>query len=156
MVADYLNLPSKSVSAALAKVGLRGQENKKVVDYSLGMKQQLSIAMALTSSPDLLLLDEPINGLDAEAVVDVRQMNMDLAASEGVTVIISSHILSEIVKMALIVGIIAPGRLLYQGSLEKLQKEGHINLRVTDPQLASGVLECKDIDYKYIWESGIL
>lgn len=156
MVADYLGLPSNSSTAVLAKVGLRGHEDKKAKDYSLGMKQRLGIAMALISHPELLLLDEPTNGLDAEAVVEVRQMIMDLAASEGVTVIISSHILSEIEKMAPVVGIIAAGRLLYQGSLENLREEGHIDLRVSDPQLAAGTLEHDGIDYRYIRESGTL
>ncbi|WP_297317395.1 ABC transporter ATP-binding protein [Bifidobacterium indicum] len=156
MVADYLGLPSNSASAVLAKVGLGGHEDKRARDYSLGMKQRLGIAMALISHPELLLLDEPTNGLDAGAVVEVRQMIMDLAASEGVTVVISSHILSEIEKMAPVVGIIGAGRLLYQGSLENLREEGHIDLRVSDPQLAAGVLEHDGIDYGYIQESGAL
>lgn len=118
MVADYLGLPVPTATGALAKMELQGCEKKKAGTYSLGMKQRLGIAMALISQPELLLLDEPTNGLDAEAVVEVRQMIMDLAASEGVTVIISSHILSEIEKMAPVVGIIADGHLLYQGSLE--------------------------------------
>ena len=112
MVADYLGIAASAAPAVLARVGLQGHEDKKAGAYSLGMKQRLGIAMALISRPELLLLDEPTNGLDAEAVVEVRQMIMNLAASEGVTVIISSHILSEIEKMAPVVGIIANGHLL--------------------------------------------
>lgn len=156
MVADYLGLSSGSASAVLAKVGLRGHEDRKARDYSLGMKQRLGIAMALISRPKLLLLDEPTNGLDAEAVVEVRQMIMDLAASEGVTVIISSHILSEIERMAPVVGVIAAGRLLYQGSLEDLREEGHIDLRVSDPRLAAATFERDGIGYEYVKESGAL
>lgn len=156
IVADYLGLPSNASSAVLAKVGLRGHEDRKARDYSLGMKQRLGIAMALISRPELLLLDEPTNGLDAEAVVEVRQMIMDLAASEGVTVIISSHILSEIERMAPVVGVIAAGRLLYQGSLEDLREEGHIDLRVSDPRLAAATFERDGIGYEYVKESGAL
>lgn len=103
MVADYLGLPNSAPRYVLDKVGLGGHKDKKAGEYSLGMKQRLGIAMALISSPELLLLDEPTNGLDAEAVVEVRQMIIDLARSEGVTVIISSHILSEVEKMAPVV-----------------------------------------------------
>lgn len=156
MVADYLGLPVPTATGALAKMGLQGCEKKKAGTYSLGMKQRLGIAMALISQPELLLLDEPTNGLDAEAVVEVRQMIMDLAASEGVTVIISSHILSEIEKMAPVVGIIADGHLLYQGSLEDLREKGHIRLRVSDPELAAETLKARGIHCEYVRKSGSL
>ena len=156
MVADYLDLPVSAASEVLTKVGLRGYEKRKAGAYSLGMKQRLGIAMALISHPELLLLDEPTNGLDAEAVVEVRRMIMDLAASEGVTVIISSHILSEIEKMAPVVGIIADGHLLYQGTLKNLREEGHIDLRVSDPGLASEMLETQGIQHEYIRKSATL
>ena len=140
----------------LNKVGLQAYEKRKASAYSLGMKQRLGIAMALISQPELLLLDEPTNGLDAEAVVEMRQMIMDLAASAGVTVIISSHILSEIEKMAPAVGIIADGHLLYQGTLENLRDKGHIDLRVSDPGLASEILETQGIHHEYIWKNATL
>ena len=152
MVADYLDLPVSAASEVLTKVGLRVYEKRKAGAYSLGMKQRLGIAMALISHPELLLLDEPTNGLDAEAVVEVRRMIMDLAASEGVTVIISSHILSEIEKMAPVVGIIADGHLLYQGTLENRREKGHIDVRVSDTGLASMVLEDQSTHCEYIWE----
>lgn len=112
--------------------------------------------MALISQPELLLLDEPTNGLDAEAVVEMRQMIIDLAASQGITVIISSHILSEIEKMAPVVGIIADGHLLYQGTLENLRDEGHIDLRVSDPELVAEMLETQGIHHEYIRKSTTL
>ena len=114
------------------------------------MKQRLGIAMALISQPELLLLDEPTNGLDAEAVVEVREMIMGLSRERGITVIISSHILSEIEKMAPVVGVIAAGRLLYQGSLDSLREEGHIDLRVSDPKLAAAMLGSDRIDYRWL------
>lgn len=150
MVADYLNLPGSAAPAILRQVGLAGHEGKKARDYSLGMKQRLGIAMALISQPELLLLDEPTNGLDAEAVVEVREMIMGLSRERGITVIISSHILSEIEKMAPVVGVIAAGRLLYQGSLDSLREEGHIDLRVSDPKLATAMLGSDRIDYRWL------
>ncbi|WP_236630786.1 ABC transporter ATP-binding protein [Bifidobacterium aemilianum] len=156
MVADYLGLQSSAAPRVLAKVGLSGHEGKKASDYSLGMKQRLGIAMALISRPELLLLDEPTNGLDAEAVVEVRQMIVDLARREGVTVIISSHILSEIERMAPAVGIIAGGRLLYQGSLENLREAGYIDLRVSDPRAAAALLEHSGVGYRLTAQAGLL
>ena len=156
MVADYLGLPVSAASAVLTKVELQAYEKRKASAYSLGMKQRLGIAMALISQPELLLLDEPTNGLDAEAVVEMRQMIIDLAASQGITVIISSHILSEIEKMAPVVGIIADGHLLYQGTLENLRDKGHIDLRVSDPELASEILETQGIHHEYIRKSATL
>lgn len=150
MVADYLNLPYSAAPAILEQVGLAGHEDKKAKDYSLGMKQRLGIAMALISQPELLLLDEPTNGLDAEAVVEVREMIMRLSREQGITVIISSHILSEIEKMAPVVGIIASGRLLYQGSLDSLREEGHIDLRVSDVKLAAAMLGSDRIGYRWL------
>ncbi|OXN01301.1 ABC transporter ATP-binding protein [Bifidobacterium vansinderenii] len=146
MVADYLNLPRSVAPSILKQVGLAGHEDKKAKDYSLGMKQRLGIAMALISDPELLLLDEPTNGLDAEAVVEVREMIMGLSRQRGIAVIISSHILSEIEKMASVVGIIASGHLLYQGSLDALREEGHIDLRVSDARRAAAILAANNID----------
>ncbi|MBT1162713.1 MULTISPECIES: ABC transporter ATP-binding protein [Bifidobacterium] len=150
MVADYLDLPRGSASAIVKQVGLAGHEHKRARDYSLGMKQRLGIAMALISRPELLLLDEPTNGLDAQAVVEVREMIMALSREQGITVIISSHILSEIEKMAPIVGVIASGRLRYQGSLDALREEGHIDLRVSDAKLAATMLDENRIDCQWL------
>lgn len=150
MVADYLNLPCSAAPAILRRVGLSGHEGKKARDYSLGMKQRLGLAMALISRPELLLLDEPTNGLDAEAVVEIREMIMALSREQGITVIISSHILSEIERMAPVVGVIASGRLLYQGSLDALREEGHIDLRVSDAGLAATMLDEDRIDHRWL------
>ncbi|MBT1171956.1 ABC transporter ATP-binding protein [Bifidobacterium sp. MA2] len=150
MMADYLNLPRSSVPSVLRQVGLSEHGGKKAKEYSLGMKQRLGIAMALISQPELLLLDEPTNGLDAQAVVEVREMIMALSRERGITVIVSSHILSEIEKMAPVVGVIASGRLLYQGSLDSLRDEGHIDLRVSDPELAAATLDMERIDHRWL------
>ena len=110
MVASYLGLASNRVQHALATVNLVGQENKQVKHYSMGMKQRLGLAMALLSNPALMLLDEPTNGLDPAGVAEIRQLIVTLARQEGVTIIVSSHILSEIEQMADTVGIICARR----------------------------------------------
>ena len=139
MVASYLGLASNRVQHALATVNLVGQENKQVKHYSMGMKQRLGLAMALLSNPALMLLDEPTNGLDPAGVAEIRQLIVTLARQEGVTIIVSSHILSEIEQMADTVGIICAGSLRYQGPLSGLQDAGVIDFTVSDPAGAAGL-----------------
>ena len=140
MVASYLGLASNRVQHALATVNLVGQENKQVKHYSMGMKQRLGLAMALLSNPALMLLDEPTNGLDPAGVAEIRQLIVTLARQEGVTIIVSSHILSEIEQMADTVGIICAGRLRYQGALAGLRDEGVIELLVSSPTAVAALL----------------
>ena len=140
MVASYLGLASNRVQHALATVNLVGQENKQVKHYSMGMKQRLGLAMALLSNPALMLLDEPTNGLDPAGVAEIRQLIVTLARQEGVTIIVSSHILSEIEQMADTVGIICAGRLRYQGTLAGLRDEGVIELLVSSPTAVAALL----------------
>ena len=140
MVASYLGLASNRVQHALATVNLVGQENKQVKHYSMGMKQRLGLAMALLSNPALMLLDEPTNGLDPAGVAEIRQLIVTLARQEGVTIIVSSHILSEIEQMADTVGIICAGRLRYQGALAGLRDKGVIELLVSSPTAVAALL----------------
>ena len=140
MVASYLGLASNRVQHALATVNLVGQENKQVKHYSMGMKQRLGLAMALLSNPALMLLDEPTNGLDPAGVAEIRQLIVTLARQEGVTIIVSSHILSEIEQMADTVGIICAGRLRYQGTLAGLRDKGVIELLVSSPTAVAALL----------------
>lgn len=140
MVSDYLGLPRNRVQHTLATVSLTGQDKKLVKDYSLGMKQRLGLAMALLADPPLMLLDEPTNGLDPAGVAEIRELIVALARQEGVTVIVSSHILSEIEQMADIVGIICAGRLRYQGPLSGLRDEGVIDFAVSDPAAVAALL----------------
>ena len=139
MVADYLGLPRIRVQHALATVALTDQDEKLVKDYSLGMKQRLGLAMALLADPPLMLLDEPTNGLDPAGVAEIRELIVALARQEGVTVIVSSHILSEIEQMADTVGIICAGSLRYQGPLSGLQDAGVIDFTVSDPAGAAAL-----------------
>jgi ABC-type multidrug transport system ATPase subunit len=116
-----LNIPRKKVTEMLALVGLEDAANKKAGKYSLGMKQRLGIALALLSDPDLLLLDEPTNGLDPNGIIEIRNLMSDLAANHNKTILVSSHLLNEIEKVATHVGIINKGKLLFQGTVDELQ-----------------------------------
>ncbi len=115
-----LSLPDKNVDEVLRIVRLDRQENKKVSAYSMGMKQRLGLASALLSFPPLLILDEPVNGLDPAGIQEMRQLIQSLPAVYGMTVIISSHLLSEIDQIADDLCIIANGKSMFQGSLEQL------------------------------------
>ena len=112
------------ISSALKTVRLYEQRDKKLSNYSLGMKQRLGIAMAILGNPKLLILDEPTNGLDPAGIQEMRQLICSLPKERDMTVIISSHLLSEIEQMADQVGIIHHGRMLYQGTLADLETQG--------------------------------
>ncbi|MCD8119477.1 MAG: ATP-binding cassette domain-containing protein [Lachnospiraceae bacterium] len=135
----------------LDTVGLGNTGSKKAKNFSLGMRQRLGIALALVGAPDLILLDEPINGLDPQGIVEVRETLARLNEEYGITMIISSHILEELSKLATHYGIIDGGMLLKELSREELLKEcsERIELRADQPQLACTVLESMGIhNYK--------
>lgn len=108
-----------AIGEALRTVGLSDTGRKKAKRFSTGMKQRLGIAMALLHDPDLIILDEPLNGLDAEGIVEIRQLLKSLQRA-GKTIFLSSHILSEIEKVCTHVGILDRGRLIFQGRMEEL------------------------------------
>ncbi|AKN55369.1 ABC transporter, ATP-binding protein [Heyndrickxia coagulans] len=107
------NVPDQNVEEALRIVRLENQKNKKAEQYSLGMKQRLGIAMSLLAFPKLLILDEPTNGLDPAGIGGIRELIKSLPKRYGMTVLISSHLLSEIDQIATSVGIISEGKLLF-------------------------------------------
>lgn len=116
-------VPDRNISEALKIVRLENQKDKKVGQYSLGMKQRLGIAMALLSFPKLLILDEPTNGLDPAGIGEIRELIKSLPQRYGMTVLISSHLLSEIEQIATSVGIINDGKMLFQGSMDALKNK---------------------------------
>ena len=124
---------------------------KKVKNFSMGMKQRLGIAMALLGSPDLLILDEPINGLDPEGIKEVREILIRLNKEMGMTIIISSHILGELDKLATTFGIIKEGKLIQQISKEELDDKcrEYLSIEVNDIQKACVILEEIDPDIEY-------
>jgi ABC-type multidrug transport system ATPase subunit len=136
--------PKKRIDEVLEIVRLKEAAGKKVKTYSLGMKQRLSIAMALLHDPELLILDEPTNGLDPSGIIETRELLKTLNREHGKTVLVSSHMLAEVEKMATHVGIINKGKLLFQGSLPELQqlksKQTAIEIEVSDVAKAQRVL----------------
>ncbi len=139
------DVPNKNVSEALKIVRLESQKDKKVAQYSLGMKQRLGIAMALLAFPKLLILDEPTNGLDPAGIGEIRELIKALPQRYGMTVLISSHLLSEIEQIATVVGIINDGRMMFQGSLEVLQSKNRptITVKTQNNTLAQELLFSK-------------
>ena len=117
-----LDVPKSNIDKVLQIVRLDRQRSKKVSAYSLGMKQRLGLAGALLSFPKLLILDEPTNGLDPSGIQEMRELIKSLPEQYGMTVIVSSHLLSEIDQMAEDVGIIANGKMMYQGALDRLHE----------------------------------
>lgn len=110
------------IKEVLKIVGLENTGSKKSKQFSLGMKQRLSIAIALLHQPELLILDEPTNGLDPNGIIEVRELLKSLNKEHNTTVIVSSHILNEVERMATHVGIIHKGKMLFQGQLHELQQ----------------------------------
>jgi ABC-2 type transport system ATP-binding protein len=111
------------IDEVLAIVGLSETGKKKAGKFSLGMKQRLSIAIALLHSPTLLILDEPTNGLDPSGILEIRELLTKINKENGITIIISSHLLAEIEKMVTHVGIINKGEILFQGTLTELHEQ---------------------------------
>lgn len=138
LIRRLLDLPQKNIDEAIHIVRLENQMNKKVKNYSLGMKQRLGIAMALAREPKLLILDEPTNGLDPAGIEEMRGLIKTLPSKYGMTVMISSHILSEIDQMATVIGIINQGSLIFQERMSVLdeQRKPQIILKTSDDDTA--------------------
>jgi ABC-2 type transport system ATP-binding protein len=132
---DFLFL----IQEALELTGINHTGGKKVRDFSLGMKQRLALAQAMLSRPDFLVLDEPVNGLDPKGIVENRELLKKLAAERGMTILISSHILSELSLFATDYGIIDHGRLIKQIRAEELQREYRQYIRLLTPRVDKAV-----------------
>ncbi len=117
-----LNVPPINIDEVLKIVRLDRQQNKKVSAYSLGMKQRLGLASALLSFPELLILDEPTNGLDPAGIQEMRELILSLPKKFDMTVLVSSHLLSEIDQIVDEVGILADGKMRFQGTLRELHQ----------------------------------
>jgi len=133
------------VDDVLKLVGLENTGKKKAKQFSLGMKQRLSIAIALLHQPELLILDEPTNGLDPNGIIEVRELLKKLNKEHNTTVLVSSHILNEVERMATHVGIIHKGKMLFQGTLPDLQhmktKQAELEIETNDNSRAKQILQ---------------
>ena len=147
IAAKMQGLSDQQVSRALALVRLTEHKDRLVRTYSLGMKQRLGIALALAREPELLILDEPTNGLDPAGTEEVRRLLVELSG-EGVTVMVSSHLLDEIDRMASTLGILSGGRLVFQGTHSELMEHSVPDIlivtptpqAVLDPQILAGLV----------------
>ena len=138
-----LDSPERQVEEILNTVGLVPGEKKPVRHYSMGMKQRLGVALSLLGGPDLLLLDEPINGLDPEGIREMRELLLRLNRERGLTILVSSHILGELSKIATRYGIIQEGRMVEQITAAELEQKcaDYLHLRTDQPQKAAALLE---------------
>ncbi|MCU0435397.1 MAG: ABC transporter ATP-binding protein [Bacteroidia bacterium] len=119
---QWRGVPQSRITHVLELTGLADTGNKKLSQFSLGMKQRLGIAAALLHSPQLLILDEPTNGLDPGGMIALRELLLRLNREQGITLIVSSHLLGEIEKLATHAGVLHQGRLLFQGPVSELQQ----------------------------------
>ena len=151
-IRKILGVPKARIEEVLDIVRLADAANKKVKNFSLGMKQRLGIAASLLHHPDLLILDEPTNGLDPSGIIEIRELIKRLPAEYGMTIFISSHLLSEIEQIATTVGIISKGKLIFQDSIEVLRKmaQQRILLKASDSERAWRTLLSKGMkaDFK--------
>ncbi|AZA90525.1 Fluoroquinolones export ATP-binding protein Rv2688c/MT2762 [Chryseobacterium nakagawai] len=135
IISRLRDLPESECERVLNLVGLWESRKMKMKKYSLGMKQRLSIAMTLLGKPDLLILDEPVNGLDPNGMLEIRELLMKLNKEEGVTIFISSHLLQEIEKMITHLAIISHGEIRFTGSIQdlnELYRYNHIRIGINN------------------------
>lgn len=147
IVQTMRGVSAQNIQEVLEIVRLSDQKNKRVAHYSLGMKQRLGLAAALLGYPRLLILDEPTNGLDPAGIQEMRELIKELPQRFGMTVLVSSHLLSEIDQMADHVGIIREGELVFQDSLAALHSRSkhHLALRTTDNTRAQRLLQARHL-----------
>lgn len=152
---QILGLPSyKGVDEQLALVGLSDTGKKKVKNFSLGMKQRLGIAVALAGNPDFLVLDEPVNGLDPQGIIEMRELILKLNKEYQITVLISSHILDELSRLATHYGFIDKGHMLKEISAKELEASCRrcVRAEVTDTAVLARVLDRLGKEYT-IWSA---
>lgn len=151
-----LGLPSPDGTQELLRlVGLGDTGRKKVKNFSLGMRQRLGIAVALAGSPDFLVLDEPVNGLDPQGIIEMRELILTLNREHGITVLISSHILDELARLATHYGFIDDGRMVREMSAEELEARCRkcIRIEVSDTSALARVLDAMRAEYRILDDS---
>lgn len=155
VIRKMVDVPKERIDEVLKIVRLVENADKKAKNYSLGMCQRLGLASALLTDPDLLILDEPTNGLDPSGIIEMRELILDLNQKHGKTIFLSSHILSEIEKLASDVAIIDQGKILYQGKLEGLQQaDGAIELVIEVDRVTEAADILKAMNYTISEQNG--
>lgn len=149
-------IQEKEIDRVLKIVHMENQQTKKVSQYSLGMKQRLGLAAALLGNPKLLLLDEPTNGLDPAGIQEMRELICTLPENYNMTVLISSHLLSEIDQMATHVGIIDKGELIFQDKLSNLHEHSHSRIRLRTTNDKKAALALKQTGISIVFENNSL
>jgi ABC-2 type transport system ATP-binding protein len=139
LLAIYCGVPLKRVGAALDQVELTPRARHKFSTYSLGMKQRLGIAAALIKEPELLILDEPTNGLDPQGMADVRNLIIELGKGDR-TVLVSSHLLGEVEQMCTMIGVIQKGKFVAEGTIDELRGAATLTVRADPAETAMRVL----------------
>ena len=155
MKQQYLNLglPSyEGIEELLSLVGLADTGRKKVKNFSLGMRQRLGIAVALCGNPDFVILDEPINGLDPQGIIEIRELILKLNREYGITVLISSHILGELSKLATHYGFIEDGKMIKEMTAKELEDacRKSVRMKVSDTKVLARIMERLEVEYKII------
>lgn len=153
-----LGMPSfEGIPELLELVGLNDTGKKKAKNFSLGMRQRLGIAVALAGNPDFLVLDEPANGLDPQGIVEIRELILKLNRENHITVLISSHILDELSKLATHYGFIDRGRMVKEITADELEDACRkcVCLKVSDVKIASRVLEKIELRYRIVSETEV-
>lgn len=155
MKQQYLNLglPSyEGIEELLFLVGLADTGRKKVKNFSLGMRQRLGIAVALCGNPDFVILDEPINGLDPQGIIEIRELILKLNREHGITVLISSHILGELSKLATHYGFIEGGKMIKEMTAKELEDacRKSVRMKVSDTGILARIMERLEVEYKII------
>lgn len=148
-----LGLPSfEGIPKLLKLVGLENTGKKKAKNFSLGMKQRLGIAVALAGDPDFLVLDEPVNGLDPQGIIEIRELILKLNREHQITVLISSHILDELSRLATHYGFIDGGRMIREISAQELENASRkcVRVEVTDTRALTRVLDNMNIEYNIV------
>jgi len=139
VIADYCRVPDGRLADALELVELTPRARHKFSTYSMGMKQRLGVAAALIKQPDLLILDEPTNGLDPQGMIDMRKLIVDLGKGER-TVLVSSHLLGEVEQMCTRIGVIQKGRLVAEGTIDELRGAMTLTIRAAPAPQAQEIL----------------
>jgi len=142
-----LDAPKSRIDEVLSIVRLSKEAKRPVKGFSLGMKQRLGIAAALLGNPELLILDEPTNGLDPSGILEIRELIKSMPKEHGITILVSSHLLSEMDQMATQVGIISKGKMIFQDSIEELRQKStsKIAIKVNETEQAWRMLLSKGI-----------